>query len=155
MIPPRPNARGSRPLAAARGIARATGQAPGLDSQNLIANGTFGSSTGWVLGTNWTIAAGVLTATIVLAAGQVASTTYTANLVQGGVYRVQFDMASTTLGSVKFQFTGGATINGSTRSADGTYSEDVTATAAETGFQFIAVADYTGNIDNLSVRRIA
>ena len=154
MIPPRPNARGTRPLAAARGIATATSQASGLDSQNLIANGTFGSSSGWALGTNWSIAAGVLTATIVVAAGQVASTTYTANLVQGAIYRVQFDMSTTALGSVRFQFTGGATINGSTRSADGTYIEDVTATAAETGFQFIAVADYTGNIDNLSVRRV-
>lgn len=128
---------------------------PGIDGQSLIANGTFASSTGWALGSNWSIAAGVLTATAVVAAGAVASTTYTANLAQGGVYRVQFDMASTSAGSVKFQVTGGATVNGSTRSADGTYVEDFTATANHTGFQFIAVADYTGNIDNLTLRRLA
>lgn len=152
---PASRARALRPRAG-RGNARASkGGTGGVDTQNLIANGTFASSTGWVLGTGWTIAAGVLTATAVLAATATASTTYTANLAQGGVYRITFDLVTTTLGSVKFQLTGGATLNGSTRSADGTYVEDVTATAAHTGFQFIAVADYTGNIDNLSIRRLA
>lgn len=144
-----------RPLSRPNPAVAAPSGGGGIDSQNLIANGTFASSTGWALGANWSVAAGVLTATIVTAAGAVASTTYTANLAQGGVYRVTFDMSGTSAGSVKFQLTGGATVNGSTRSADGTYVEDVTATAAHTGFQFIAVADYTGNIDNLTIRRLA
>lgn len=148
--------RGRRP-ARGRGITRVGPLSSAVtDTSNIIANGTFGSSTGWVLGTNWTIAAGVLTATIVLAAGQVASTTFTVPaLIPGVQYRVTYTMSTTAAGSVKFQLTGGATVNGSTQNADGTYAEIVTATAAHTGIQFIAVADYTGNIDNLSVQRVA
>lgn len=134
----------------------APSNAPGVDTQELIANGTFGSSTGWALGTGWSIAAGVLTATAVAAAGSpAASTTFAVTpLAQGAFYNVTYTMSSTSAGSVKFQLTGGATVNGSTRSTDGTYIETVLATATHTGIQFIAVTDFTGNIDNLSVKRV-
>lgn len=156
-MPRRPPSRrlNPRPIRGRGNAPKPTGGRTGTDNQELIANGVFASSAGWALGTGWTVAAGVLTAAAVTAAGAVASTTFAVSpLAQGAVYRVVFTLLTTTLGSVRFQFTGGATLNGATQNADGTYSQDVVATAAHTGFQFIAVADYTGSIDNLSLRRV-
>lgn len=155
MIPPRPISVGRRPLARPAQPASARG-GTGVDTQELIANGTFGSSTGWALGTGWSVAGGVLVATAVAAAGSpAASTTYAQTpLAQGAFYNVTYTISGFSAGSVRFQFTGGATVNGTARGANGTLTETVLATAPHTGFQFIAATDFTGNIDNLSVRRV-
>ena len=148
-----------RPLAAPRraqgGGMKSAGAGGGSSSPELIANGAFADGTGWSLGAGWSVAGGLLVATAVAAAGSpAASTTYVSNLAQGAFYTVTYTTATTTLGSVTFQLTGGATVSGTTRSTDGTFTETVCATANHTGFQFIAITDYTATIDNVSVRRV-
>ncbi len=60
-----------------------------------------------------------------------------------------------TGGSVRPQFTGGVTTNGTTRSSSGTFTEVITAGAANTTFGFEATGAGVSNvytIDNVSVR---
>ncbi|XAI96363.1 hypothetical protein [Microcystis phage Mae-JY30] len=123
-----------------------------IPAPELVGNGTFASDTVWTKNAGWTISGGVAVAT---AAGAFSNITQVEDQFEAGVtYTVSFDIVSLTSGSFRISFAGGTQRNGTTRSAVGTYTEDM---VANTGNNLITVfnvaAGTTGTIDNVSVRK--
>ncbi len=116
--------------------------------RNICLTPDFASGTNWVAGTGWAIGSGVATATAALAAATLSQTVIP--LVIGRSYNVTFDL-TVTIGSVKVQVGSGG--NGTTRSANGTYSETIVCTTSTTLF-FNPVSTFTGTIDNVVVNEL-
>lgn len=114
----------------------------------LVTNGTFtGGATGWTLGTNWAYETNDVRATAA-AAGQTLSQTI-ASLVVGKVYYVSYTIMDYVSGNVAVTLGGTA---GTTRSANGTYTELLTVTAGTTlSFERVS-SDFSGDIDDVSVK---
>lgn len=116
----------------------------------LVANGGFSSGASWTTGTDWSIGAGV--ATKVAGAGAT-DLSQAISLTAGYVYRVVFTVSGYSAGTVTPTFTGGSTVTGTARSADGTYTEDLTAVTGNTTLVLTGNAAGAFNIDNVSVKR--
>lgn len=121
-------------------------------STNLITNGVFGADTDWTKGTGWSIAAGVADCD----GTQVAAS----NLYQGSVttdaktYYVKFTVAGYIAGSVRCVI--GTTGTGTSRSANGTYAEYITAGGTNPDRVNIeADANFVGKIDDVEVYAVA
>lgn len=119
--------------------------------ENLVENGTFASDTEWTKGTGWSIAAGVAT-------GSTASTALTqaldktgAVIEAGRAYNITYTVSSRSAGSVQVSLGG---TNGTSRSANGTYSETIVAGSSNTNISFTGTG-FSGNIDNVIVTPIA
>lgn len=110
---------------------------------NVALNGTFGSDSAWIKGTNWTIAAGVAHK----------ATTSATNLTQKGIltanryYRVEFTISNYVAGTVMAQ---AGTLTTNTINANGTYS--VLLFADTEDFAFVADASFVADIDNVIIR---
>lgn len=118
----------------------------------LVTNGGFTSATGWTPGTGWTISGGVASANI--ATGSTLSQAFTTT--NGKTYAVTYTITNFTSGSVRARFTGTANVNGVVRSAAGTYTEYLTATATNANFVMVdGGGGFVGSIDNISVRQLA
>lgn len=118
---------------------------------NLVVNGPLDSDTDWTKGTGWTIAAGVATATAVATGLRLSQVI---PLVAGARYRIVFTVSGYSEGGVRPQFTAGTTVSGTNRTADGTYTEYMTAVTGNTTFHIQTQgASTTLNIDNVSVQR--
>jgi hypothetical protein len=113
----------------------------------LITNGGFDADATWTKGTGWTISGGQALASTV---GAAAFLSQPVSVVKGGAYRLSFDVANFASGSVRASFDSGDV--GTTRSADGTYVETITLTAAATILRFAGPSAFTGRIDNVSVQ---
>ena len=113
----------------------------------LVTNGTFDSDTAWTKGTGWTISGGV--------ANKVAGTA--SDLYQlfsfdvGKVYAVTFTVSNYSAGQVLPSFTGGTTVSGTARTANGTYTELLTATVGSNRFNIYGNNTFAGSVDNISV----
>jgi hypothetical protein len=129
---------------------------PELAYGELIYGGEFDASTGWALGTGWTVSGG--------AANKAAGTG--ANLSQsiagifeaGRTYRVTFDVVRTA-GSIAFQVNCGdplAVIDVGDASADievsGTYSRLFRCPVDPSDIVFAADSAFAGSIDNVSIK---
>lgn len=121
-----------------------------VEGANKIANGGFGADTDWTKGAGWAIAAGVASKS----AGAASALSQAEAFVAGGVYLVEYVLTAVTGGSVSAQFGGGATVTGASRTANGSYSESLTAGAGNTEFRFAADAAFAGSVDDVSVRRL-
>lgn len=117
----------------------------------LVANGGFAADTDWTKGTGWTIAVGVATK----AAGTASDLYQAAALVTGATYLIDFTVSGYSAGTVRASLVGGTTVNGTARSANGTFSEDLVAVAGNTEIHLVADSAFAGNIDNVVVRRVA
>ena len=107
-----------------------------------------GGATGWTPGTNWSVSGGQ-------AIAAVATTnqflTQALPLIKGQSYVVTFDVANYSAGDVRVSTDGGD--NGTARSANGTFTETLTLTAAATLIRFgRSTSDFSGRIDNVSVQ---
>lgn len=122
-----------------------------LSLPNLIVNGTFDSDTAWTKGVDWTISSGRATRSGSSSSG---SLTQSVAFVAGGVYEVTFTVLSYTAGSFTPRFTGGTSVNGTARSANGTYTQTMTALSGNANFAILAVSLTAGSIDNVIVRRV-
>jgi hypothetical protein len=115
----------------------------------LVADGDFGAATAWTVGTGWAIAGGVATHT----PGNDLPLSQRDILETGRMYRVRYTVSGRTAGSVSIVLGDDSNYDqpgAHVRTADGTYTEDLTALA---GGDLIIVpsADFDGDIDNVYV----
>lgn len=109
---------------------------------NVVTNGEFDADYGWTLGANVAITGGKL----VYTAGS-GNTTQAASLLIGKSYDLTYTISNYSAGSIVLK--PGSTGTGTSRSADGTYTETVVC-AGSTSI-VLAATGFTGDIDNVSV----
>lgn len=119
---------------------------------DLITNGTFAVDASWAKDAGVTIAAGVATWT---AAPTSRGLRQNHAYVAGTIYKVTFTVSGYTEGSLLPRITGGTTVNGTAVTADGTYTQYLTAAASNTTLEFFSVgASTTLNIDNVTLQAL-
>jgi hypothetical protein len=121
----------------------------------LLRNSGWAGSGSWTVGATWGTPGGG-TCAVTTGNGSLSQTvTPTGAFVIGKTYRVSFILVGVSAGNVRFQFTGGTNDNGTVRSANGIYSEDITITQTITSVRFInGGTNFTGTICNPSVREV-
>lgn len=115
-----------------------------ISSTDLITNGTFASDTGWTKGTGWSIAGGVASCD-----GSQTDISYLSQvppLTIGKTYRVVFTVSNYSAGNVIPLL--GSSGTGTTRSANGTYDENVVC-AGNSSFYIHVSSTFVGDIDNV------
>jgi len=117
--------------------------AEGID---LVNNGGFDSGSNWSTPSSWEIIDGKLEGTNVNAV----STTQGGFLFLGKTFLVTYTLSDYVQGNVRVYL--GGTQPTSNRSANGTYSEYITITTANTTLYIQGISNFTGNIDNISVK---
>jgi hypothetical protein len=117
-----------------------------------ILTGDFAADVNWTKGAGWTIAAGKAHATAV-ANGVTLSQAQA--LTTGTIYKIVYTVSSRTAGGVRATLTGGTTVTGTTNSANGTYTEYLTAVAGNNTLAFEAVGSTTLDIDDVSIKALA
>ena len=124
----------------------------GLGSESVV-NGGFSSSSNWSLGTGWTITAGTARATnITTGKLQQNSSILLFPITAGITYQLTYTVSNHTLGSVRAVVGG---VNLTTRSGDGTYTEQFTAVSSNTNLVFEGVTTpATFRLDNISLKRL-
>jgi len=118
-----------------------------LDYGELVVNGTFADSSGWTLGTGLSIAAGVAS----WDGSQVADSDLERSvvLVADTKYVVTFTLSNVTAGAIQPLL---GTAAGTSRTADGTFTETITHAGAATLF-LRADASFVGDVDDVSVKQ--
>lgn len=120
-----------------------------------VVNGTFATDTGWTKDAGWTIAAGVATATAIASPANISQAQ---SFTAGTIYKVVYTVSGFSSGGVRATFTGGTSVVGAARTANGTYTEYLTAVTGNTTFNlqaaFAAVGTTTLNIDNVTVQAL-
>lgn len=121
---------------------------PGVDDE-MLTNGDFADFTGWT-GTNWALVSNKARHT----AGSTAALSHalTETLINQKRYTVVFTVSSRTAGSVTVALSGGITVSGTTRSADGTFSQALTAATGNNTIIFTPTSDFDGDIDTITVQ---
>jgi hypothetical protein len=118
----------------------------------LVTNGDFATNSDWTLATGWTINNSKLVGNSIFG-----NAVQDINFTNGKTYKVTFTISDYVKGKVRFQFTGGSTVNGTARDANGVYTQYIVATANHTDFKLRGVSDsggFTGKIDNVSVKQV-
>jgi hypothetical protein len=115
-----------------------------LEGDTLTTNGGFDSDTGWTKGSGWTIANGVATK----AAGLAANLYQAITVSSGGVYQVIFTISGYSAGTLTPDLGG---TNGTGRTADGTYVENITCGSGNARITFEAGNTFAGSIDDVQV----
>jgi hypothetical protein len=144
-----------RTAAATAALMLATVETAGI-GPDVVANGDFATDTDWSKGTGWVIGGGV--ASVDHAAAGDLSQPYTDFRI-GQTYRIEYTISSYIAGSVRCILYGeGCNAVGATRTANGTYSEDITFVAGGSlndiiKFQTISEpSEYA--VDDVSVRAV-
>lgn len=117
---------------------------------NWVTNGSFDTDSDWVKGTGWTISAGLATK----AAGVASDLSQTGVIDQDSVlYVVDFTVSGRTAGSVTIKI---GTSAGTSRSTNGTFSENITSPGSGQPHNVILSADssFDGSIDDVKVYRL-
>jgi hypothetical protein len=117
----------------------------------LVTNGTFATDTDWTKGGGWTISGGAANFT----ATGVSSTTsqLSSSLIPGKSYLCTYTLTRSA-GNLSISFSGGTTVNGTLRSATGTYTEILVAVTGNNLIRFTAGTTFTGTLDNISVKEL-
>lgn len=113
----------------------------------MVKNGGFDWDVCWTKGAGWTITGGVAVATAVGVAVALSHATGVA-LIVGRQYDITYTLLNYSAGSMRVKCGDGGA--GTTRSANGTYTETLTCTT-NTNFKFEGITTFTGQIDNVSV----
>lgn len=122
-----------------------------LDGDELLTNGTFAADANWTKGTDWTITGGKG----VKAAGAGSSNLEQAVYVTPGAsYRATFTVSGYVAGSVTPRLTGGSTVAGTARTANGTYTETLVAVTGNTTFDLRSTAAGNLSVDDVSLVRV-
>ncbi len=116
-----------------------------------ILNGGFASDTVWTKGLGWTIALGVASRA---ADPSSAGLSQPIAFAAGSRYIVTYTVIGYLSGLFVAQFTGGSARSGTSRTADGTYTETLLANTGNNSFRIFAGSLAVGSIDNVSVREI-
>jgi len=120
-----------------------------------VTNGDFSTDSDWTKGIGWTISGGT-------ANGTPASNTHISQgpnnwATTGKIYKTVYTVSNYQQGICKIQFSGGGTVSGTNRTANGTYTEYITATADHTTIRLKGLSNhdgFIGSIDNLSVKQV-
>ena len=110
----------------------------------LVTNGTFAADTDWTKNTGWTIAAGVASCD----GSQVGDSDLEQDIAfaSGNTYTVTYTVSNYSAGNI---YTRVGTGNGTSRSANGTYVETITAGAGGK-LEFRADVNFIGDIDTVT-----
>lgn len=123
-----------------------------LDGPEMVSNGTLATDTIWTKGTDWSITGGK---GVRIAGAGATSLSQSLFLLAGASYNVTITVSSRTAGSLTPRFTGsGSTVTGTARSADGTYSETLTAVTGNNALDLRATAAADLSVDDVSVYRV-
>ena len=117
----------------------------------LITNGGFDTDTVWTKGAGWSIAVGK---GFRIPDASSSAISQSVAFVAGRTYRVTFTVSGYAAGLVAPQFTGGTTRSGSSRTANGTYTEDLLANTGNATFRIFASSVTDAQIDNVSIREV-
>lgn len=113
----------------------------------LVTNGGFASGASWTTGAGWAIGAGTANAT-----ASSAGLTQTIAFSPGRSYTLTYTVSGFAAGTVTPRLTGGTTVTGTSRAANGTYTDTITAhSGGNTTLEFLG-AGFTGSIDNVSIK---
>lgn len=117
---------------------------------NVVTNGDFASSSGWTLGTDWSISGGVASH----ANGAQSSLSQSVGLVAGTVYRLGLTLSAWSAGWLLPRFQGGTTVNGTQLNfgtGDGRRVQKLTAASGNNTVQFTAQNVAALSIDDVRV----
>ena len=112
---------------------------PCASSPDIVTNGTFASSSGWSLGSNWSIAANIARHT----AGAGGTLTQNVPFTSSAFYEITVTFNNVTSGSCQVKC--GLTTKG-TVSANGTYTFNQDGLIFGSGLNFVASSDFQGDI---------
>lgn len=118
---------------------------------NLLQNGGFDVDAYWAKAAGVTISGG----TANWATAGSGGISQAVSLSAGGIYLVTFSVTAYTSGSIIPRFTGGTTVNATTRTAAGDYTDTLTAVAGNITFAMQGSGAGTFSIDNVSLRRLS
>ena len=99
----------------------------------------------WTFGTGWSIEDGVVSAN-----APSGNLDQSLSATSGSKYRVTFTISNYVSGDIRWRFTGTSNENGTLRSANGTYTEEITLTNNQSIFRFPATSGVM-DIDNVSI----
>jgi len=102
----------------------------------------------WTFGTGWSIEDGVVSAN-----APSGNLDQSLSATSGSKYRVTFTISNYVSGDLRWRFTGTSNENGTLRSANGTYTEEITLTNNQSIFRFPATSGVM-DIDNVSIVEI-
>lgn len=120
---------------------------------DTIVNGVFAADTNWTKDAGVTIAAGVATWT---AAADDSGLSQAQSLTAGTIYKIVFTVSGYTAGGLYPSFTGGTLVTGTEVTANGTYTQYLTAVTGNTTIEFASNgASTTLNIDNVTMQALA
>jgi len=117
---------------------------------NLSLNGAFDSDTDWTKGTGWSIAAGVAHCDGTQAVNSWIN--QDAGIVSGKTYRISWTVSNYSAGTFWAQV---GNVPCGSKSANGTYNETITTTAAAVNVYIAGNVDFIGDIDDVFVYDIA
>jgi len=124
----------------------------------LVTNGTFtGNANGWVLGANWAYNSNNIRHT----AGATADPTQLLGviLVTDAIYEITYTVSNRTAGTItpylSISGTPGSAIVGTARSTNATFTDYIKVTAGRNQVGFNPSSAFDGDIDSVSVKRIA
>lgn len=115
----------------------------GTDS---ITNGTFAVDANWTKGTNVTISAGAAHFT----AAPSSQMFQTVAPVNGTIYKIRYTISNYSAGAVLVRLTS-PNANGTSRTANGTYTEYLTGATGQTAISFVSTGTTTLDIDNVTM----
>lgn len=119
----------------------------------LLTNGNFSQgSTGWTLGSGWSIASNTATANIGVGVNLDRQLTTTL----GKTYCITYTISTVTSGNIRVRLTGTSNINGLIRGSAGTYTEFLYATSSNSIFRLSeGGSGFVGSITNVSVKEVS
>lgn len=121
----------------------------GVTTGNILGNGTFDASDGWTLGDGWSVTGGKLVRGTA-SGGSIAS--HAVSVEAGKQYTITYTVSGYSSGTVFVGFGGGSNVSGTSRSANGTYTQVLTAVTGNNILQFVASTAGTSlSIDNVTV----
>ena len=121
------------------------------EGSEQITNGDFATDSNWTKGTGWSISGGVANCDGTNAALLFQSLSGTTT---NDTFKVTYTISDYISGSVFVGFGSGLSQpNGTTRNANGTYTEYLTKTSVSTSFGFKSIS-FIGSIDNVSVKEV-
>lgn len=126
---------------------------------NMVSNGDFAAGdTSWTVGVSpgWTFANGIATKTPTTGSAQFGQVI---PLVAGRSYTVVYTVSNFTAGLVRCRFLnadGGVVglVDGTNRSANGTYTETLVAIAGSGQLNFFGNPAFGGSVDNISIKEV-
>lgn len=117
---------------------------------DIVVNGNFAADSNWSKGSDVTIASGKL-----VFDEATSNTDQSLDTTNTTSYEITFTISDYSgSGSLKFQFAGTSAVNGTSRTANGVYTEIITTTSNNSRIRFVAT-DFSGKVNNVIVSEYA